>query len=199
MHGLNQIRHGVLLLDDSGAVRFANEVAERILQQQDGLRLKARIGSLGTLSADDPVARAALEGALRSNLHTLATDARHFAHAIPVRRPSGLANYAVQVSYLPESNPYQSGLLVPRAVVFIKDGALVAQPEPAFLQRLYGLTQAEARAALALCDGGSLDAVAAQLNVRLNTLKTHLKNIYVKTSVDSRAALTKLMLSLSVA
>ncbi len=62
---------------------------------------------------------------------------------------------------------------------------------------LRGLTQAEARAALALCDGDSLEAVAIQLNVKLNTLKTHLKSIYAKTSVDNRAALTKLMLSLA--
>jgi DNA-binding CsgD family transcriptional regulator len=75
--------------------------------------------------------------------------------------------------------------------------SLVLQPEPALLQRVYGLTPAEARAALALCDGGSLEAVAAQLNVTLNTLKTHLKSIYTKTSAENRAALTKLMLSLA--
>jgi len=129
-------------------------------------------------------------------LQSVAGEVEHFTHVIPVRRPSGLPNYAVQLSYLPQSNPYQSGA---RAVLFIKDGSMVAKPEPDLLQKAYGLTQAEIRAVLALCDGGGMDAIAAQLNVTLNTLKTHLKSIYAKTSVDNRAALTKLLLSLASA
>ncbi len=124
-------------------------------------------------------------------------DAPHFAQSVLIRRPSGSASFAVQVSFLPETNPYRLGSRTPRAIVFIKDGTLASQPEPLLLQRVYGLTPAEARAAVALCDGGSLEAVAAQLNVKLNTLKTHLKSIYMKTSADNRAALTKLMLSLA--
>ncbi len=198
LQALNRINHGILLLDDKGAVCFANTAAERILQQQDGLRLGDHVGGHRLLRADDPLGEPALARALDSTLRTLEADAKHFAETVLIRRPSGSTSYAVQVSHLPETNPYRLGAAaVPRAVVFIKDGTLVSQPEPGFLQKMYGLTQAEARAALALCDGGSLDAVATQLNVKLNTLKTHLKSIYTKTSVDNRASLTKLMLSLA--
>lgn len=197
LQALDRIRQGILLLDASGGVCFANSTAEQILRQQDGLKLMAAAGTHRTLGTDDPLARTALQRALRSGIATLDTGASHFAQTVLIRRPSGSTSYVVQVSYLPETNPYHLGPQAPHAIVFIKDGTLLSQLEPGLLQRVYGLTPAEARAALALCDGGSLDTVAAQLNIKLNTLKTHLKSIYLKTSADNRAALTKLMLSLS--
>lgn len=195
LHALNEIRQGVLLLNDKGGVCFANAAAERILQCEDGLRLGGQAGANRMLSTDDPLASAALERALRSALQPLEIDPKYCAQTVLVRRLSGSASYVVQISRLPESNPYRAGAITPCAVAFIKDNTLASQPEPGFLQTVYGLTHAEARVALALCDGGSLAAVAAQLNVKLNTIKTHLKSIYLKTSVDNRAALTKLMLS----
>ena len=197
LHALTQIRHGILLLNESGGVEFVNDAAEQILRREDGLRL-TRESATRRLTADSPIARAALEEVLRKNLSAPAAAAAHFAQAILVRRTRGGASYAVQVSYLPESNPYRSASAAPRAVVFIKDDSVTSRLEPDLLQQSYGLTQAEARAALALCDGGGLNAVAAHLNIKLNTLKTHLKNIYFKTSVDNRASLTRLLLSLSV-
>nr|WP_298720496.1 helix-turn-helix transcriptional regulator [uncultured Steroidobacter sp.] len=197
LQALDRIRQGILLLDVTGSVCFANTMAEQILRQQDGLRLIAAAGGHRTLGTDDPLAQPLLERALRCGISTLDGDAIHLAQTVLIRRPSGSTSYVVQVSYLPETNPYHLGAQTPRAIVFIKDGTLLAQPEASMLQRVYGLTPAEARAALALCDGGSLDTVAAQLNIKLNTLKTHLKSIYLKTSADNRAALTKLMLSLS--
>jgi DNA-binding CsgD family transcriptional regulator/PAS domain-containing protein len=197
LQALDRIRQGILLLDARGGVCFANSTAEQILRQQDGLKLVVTGGAHRTLSADDPLAQVTLERAMRSGVSTLDPDSSHFAQTVLVRRPSGSISYVVQVSYLPETNPYRLGAQAPRAIVFIKDGTLLSQPEPNLLQRVYGLTPAEARAALALCDGGSLDTVAAQLNIKLNTLKTHLKSVYLKTSTDNRAALTKLMLSLS--
>ena len=197
LQALDRIRQGILLLDAAGAVCFANSTAERILQQQDGLKLTVSDGAVRMLDADDPLAQSTLERALRASVSTPDAEASQFAQTVLVRRPSGSISYVVQVSYLPETNPYHFDSRTPRAIVFIKDGTLLSQLEPRLLQRLYGFTPAEARAALALCDGGSLDTVAAQLNIKLNTLKTHLKSIYLKTSTDSRAALTKLMLSLA--
>jgi DNA-binding CsgD family transcriptional regulator/PAS domain-containing protein len=198
LHALERIRHGILLLNESGRVIFVNDAADRILQRGDGLRLVRDSAAPPKLTADCPTARAALEQALRINVDSPAADTRHFAQAILARRTTGGASYALQISYLPESNPYRAGSATPHAVVFIKDDLLASRPDPTLLQQSYGLTQAEARAALALCDGGNLDAVATQLNIKVNTLKTHLKSIYVKTSLDSRAALTRLLLSLAI-
>ncbi|MFC4314193.1 helix-turn-helix transcriptional regulator [Steroidobacter flavus] len=197
LEALNRIRQGILLLDQRGCVCFANTMAEQILQRNDGLSLGEIEGSDRTLDTVDSLAQAALERAIQAAISAPQADGTHHTQTVLVRRTSEATHYIVQVSYLPETNPYHLGASAPRAVVFIKADTLVSQPEPGLLQRVYSLTPAEVRAALALCDGDSLDAVAAHLNVTLNTLKTHLKSIYAKTAVDSRAALTKLMLSLA--
>jgi DNA-binding CsgD family transcriptional regulator len=197
LQALDRIRQGILLLDEQARVCFANSTAERILRQEDGLWLGEATGGHRTLDTTDPLAQTALAYAIQAGVRAPEMEASHSAQTILVRRPSGSTSYAVQVSYLPETNPYRLGPQTPRAIVFIRDGTLASQPEAALLQRVFDLTPAEARAAVALCDGGSLETVAAQLNIKLNTLKTHLKSIYTKTSADNRAALTKLMLSLT--
>jgi DNA-binding CsgD family transcriptional regulator/PAS domain-containing protein len=197
LHALNQMRTGILLVNEQGSVCFANAEAERICRQQDGLRLKLGARSLSALHADDPIARSSIRHALRSAVRMDPKDVDHFAHAICVQRPSGLSSYSVQVSALPETSPYQLAHTIPRAIVFIKDCTQVAKPDAAILMQSYGLTSAEARLALVLSDGGSLESVAAELQVGVNTLKTHLKSVYSKMAVNSRAALTKLLVSLA--
>jgi DNA-binding CsgD family transcriptional regulator/PAS domain-containing protein len=196
LHALNQIRTGIVLLDHDTQVCFANAEAERICRLQDGLRLKVGSQSRSALRADDSVAQAALQHAFRTAVGMSANDVEHFAHTIGVQRRSGLPSFSVQVSALPESNPYQQGSNVPRAIVFIKDGAQEQSIDASLLIRTYGLTLAEARLAAALCNGGSLESVAQELKASVNTLKSQLKSVYAKTSVNSRAALTKLLLSL---
>ncbi len=198
LQALDRIRQGILLLDERGAVCFANSTAENILGREDGLKLSGTAATgHRTLDTDDPLAQGALARALQSGVGLAEADATHFAQTVLIRRPSGSTSYAVQVSYLAETNPYRLGSQTPEPSCSSRMARWSLQPEPTLLQRVYGLTPAEARAALALCDGGSLEAVAAQLNVKLNTLKTHLKSIYTKTSADNRAALTKPMLALA--
>lgn len=197
LEALNRIRQGVVLLDGRGGVCFANSLAEEILREKDGLFLGERVGPHRALETDDPLAKSALTRAIQIGVGTPGGETSNDAQTLLVRRQSGAASYAVQVFYLPETNPYRLGAGTPRAIGFIRTAARGPQLEPDLLRRLYGFTPAEGRAALALCDGDSLDAVAVRLNVSLNTLKTHLKSIYAKTAVDNRAALTKMMLSLA--
>ena len=61
------------------------------------------------------------------------------------------------------------------------------------LTALSGLTTAEARVALAVADGGALDAIASELGVYLHTVRKHLSNAYDKTGMRSQAALGALV------
>lgn len=197
LQALNQIRSGILLLDDAGAVCFANTTAEAILRREDGLGLKTQRGSLGLLHSHDLEAQPVLEHILRAAVRISEGAVDHFAHAVAVRRSAGSDHYSVQVACLPESNPYLLDGKVPRAIVFIKDTGQSLRPDGGLLQRVYNLTRTEVRVALAVCDGSSLDQVALHLNVKMNTLKTHLKSIYAKMAVNNRAALFRLMSSLA--
>ena len=62
---------------------------------------------------------------------------------------------------------------------------------------VFGLTMAEARTALQMTQGGSLDEMAARLGVSINTCKTQLQAAYAKTGTHRQADLLKLLLGLA--
>ncbi len=53
------------------------------------------------------------------------------------------------------------------------------------LRRIYNLTPAEARLAVKLLEYPQLKIVAEMLNIKLSTVRTHLKRIYKKTNTNS--------------
>jgi DNA-binding CsgD family transcriptional regulator len=63
----------------------------------------------------------------------------------------------------------------------------------ALLQSLFDLTPAEARVAGLIGNGHTVDEVARDLNVRANTVRTHLKSIFTKTGVGRQADLSGLV------
>ena len=59
----------------------------------------------------------------------------------------------------------------------------------------YGLTASEARLLGALLDGKRLEDAAAQFGVSLNTVKTHLQNVFRKTDTTRQSELLSLVLT----
>jgi len=61
------------------------------------------------------------------------------------------------------------------------------------LMQLFGLTAAEARLARALAAGDTLDAYAAESDLKLPTVKSQLHAVFEKTGADRQAALVRLI------
>jgi DNA-binding CsgD family transcriptional regulator len=66
-------------------------------------------------------------------------------------------------------------------------------PRARLAQERFGLTPSEARVACALSDGKSTAEIAAELGVKPDTVRTHLKKIYGKTGTARQAQLVCLM------
>jgi DNA-binding CsgD family transcriptional regulator len=62
-----------------------------------------------------------------------------------------------------------------------------------FLARAFHLTASEAEVVVQLFDGLSIPVVSARLGVSINTVKTHLKNVFMKCEVRSQGELIKLV------
>lgn len=193
---LDRISSGIVLFAAGGSVVFANTAARKIFAEADGLKLFQAEGSQRLL-AHDAEADRRLADALAAALDHDSIEASHFARCVGVPRRSRALPYSVQFSALPASNEFGHGSGAPQAIAFITDCTTPMRADAAQLQQVFGLTPAEARAALALSDGGSLEETAAGLGVSTNTLKSQLSGIYQKTGVDSRAKLVKLMLALA--
>ena len=64
---------------------------------------------------------------------------------------------------------------------------------PEVLKELYGLTPAQADVACTLYEGRSVEATATALGLSLNTVRSHLKQIFSKCEVQTQAELQHLL------
>ena len=196
---LDQLPHGVLLFSDDGGVSFANRTVRRILEIGDGLRLRQRPDDkdLSDLVAGDRRQQEALDEAIRESIAPDLLSTRHFARAISVSRPSGLAPFVLNFSSLGHANEFGVGHHAPRAVAFLNDSASLCRIDAGLLKSAFGLSGAEACIAELIANGSSNEEIAYARNITVNTVKTQLRHIYEKTGTSSRARLIKLLLNLT--
>ncbi|MFC3127045.1 helix-turn-helix transcriptional regulator [Pseudoroseomonas globiformis] len=187
--GLDAVPQGVAVFDAAGGMRHANRVLEKMAAQRDGLAL----GPEGLLPSDATalanaryalrLALAVAEGRIR-----LLPDGMHFA----IPRPSGRSPFLVQtVPRRDGANGRAAG-----AVMVVTDTAARRLPSALTLQRVLGLTPAEADLAAALAGGRTLAQQALKRQVSRETLKTHLATIRRKTGCRRQSDLVALVLRL---
>ena len=195
---LDRIGAGGLLMGGDRSVLFANRAAKNILAEDDGLSLrKYGVGELGRLFSRDVITQTAIDTALSNAVEPMAQAVPHFAQSVRVCRPSGQLPYSLQFSSLASNNEFGEGMDAPQIIVFISDPDQEIQVDPELLRKTYGLTPAEIRVAVALCQDGDIEEVAAKIFVSVHTVKSQLKQVYQKTGVDNRTRLTKLIVSLA--
>ncbi len=78
--------------------------------------------------------------------------------------------------------------------VFLNDPDLGSASAKDVLKKLYGFTRAEARWASCLLGGLSLEESGERLGITLNTARTHLKRIFLKTSTNRQGELIRVLL-----
>lgn len=198
---LDRLSAGVLLLNAAGQVSFANRAALRIVEEDDGLQLRQLVNRdmPGELVADDPKAHVALSAAIRQAVSPDLLHTEHFSRAVLVPRFSGRQEYVLNFSSLPDHHEFGQGEDGPRAIVFITDSAEPIRLDGELLRKTYGLTPAEIRLAESLTECLTLDETAAALGLSRSTIKTQLQSIYLKTNINNRGKLMRLLMSLSQA
>lgn len=196
---LDRIGSGVLLFNVQGAVTFANRVARRILEEEDGLHLRHRISesALGDILADDTSIQDELTRAIHGAISPDILHTEHFSRAIVIPRPSGRQGYMLSFSTLGTENELGGGNDAPCAIAFLIDGAAPIKLDSELMQRTYGLTHAEMRIAEVLTEGMADKEIAFKLGLSPHTIKVQLRSIYCKTNTNSRTKLMKLLVSLS--
>jgi DNA-binding CsgD family transcriptional regulator len=194
---LDKLKQAVVLFSRDGSVYHANGAAHELFKQGDGLSLTTlgRPTALARLRAADRVQQARLDTSLSAALHADPLEAEHFSLALTISRPSGLPAYALHFSSLPFRNDFGHGAQAPAAIAFVDTGTTVVKVNPDVLQQRYDLRDAELRVAQLATEGLSVENLAEELGISTNTVKTHLKRIYVKTGAKSRSQLVKLVMA----
>lgn len=183
LDGLDQLNVGVLVVDGSGRLIFANSKGEAVLRRAHGLTL--RHGSVMTSNRrlQDMLMREITQAVLFPTRHSQESGG-HLA------LPAGDATQPLMLKVL----PIPAGALPligsrPLASIFIgePDGAASGLKE--LLGQLYGLTPAEARLVEGLLAGDTLQEYANRAGVRIDTARAHLKHVFAKTGAARQAEL----------
>ena len=192
--GLNA---GIAILDAAERVVYANLHAERmvasghVLASGSDQRSKPEGGRV-VLTESHQGQQNELSLLIRS---ARSSHSRHFSKAMVVVQPDGTPLSVIHAAPLLRA----TGSSVAgdgRVILYVYDQSAI-DISPATLERLFGLTPAEANAALQVPRGGTVSEMAARLGVSANTLKTQLKAVYEKTTTHRHVDLLKLLLALS--
>jgi len=192
-HSLDSLPVGMMLLDAQAKLLVRNRAAAELLERRAGLRLDRR----GRLRPERADARTAFERLIAA----AATSARG-----PGTAPAGTLALRRAVSESPllllavPAGEVHTGLLASEGTValFATDPRRQAPTDHPTLRGLWGLSPAEVRVARLLVQGRSLPEIAAALEVRPSTVRTHLNRIFDKTGARRQTELVGL-LSWSVA
>jgi DNA-binding CsgD family transcriptional regulator len=175
-----QLNQGIALIDKGCRVSFANTIAKTICRETDGLSIRG----------DELVATGKPDSTRLSFALRRAVNAGE-GSSMRLDRPSQRRPLSILIKPLPLPAGYLSA---PAALVLINDPHRSAAPPRERLMQAYGLTAAEAVVAQLLLRGNSNAVVAERLNISLETARTHVRRLLVKTGTHRQSDLILVLL-----
>lgn len=181
---------GTLLVEANGHVLSANAVAQDLLSGNGPLLVRDDI-----LRARTPQAARQLLDAISEMARLQSTIADPDCY-VPVALPD--PDRAQPLTLIIRPGPPFGPVSAPlkrTAVIVLRDPAVPAMLSVGDLERLFGLSPAEARLATRLVDGEGLDEAAVALGVSRNTARSQLQSAFTKTGINRQGDLVRLLLS----
>lgn len=179
LHGLGI---GLMLLDERCGLVFANAAAERLLSAMRWFSHAAR-----RVTPVHPAERPRFEAEVAAACRTSGGSGLSPGTILAVEDPID-GSLAVTIAPFRAAGIGLGGERAVAAVVFAPPGEAAALA-PFEIAELYGLSSAEGRLVARLCDGDSLVESAAALGISVNTAKTQLQSIFLKTGHNRQAQL----------
>ena len=186
---LHQLQLGVLLTDAQAKPLFANRMAEHHIAASNGA-LKFSIYGLQTRKPEDAARLCSLVAEAAST-----TAGKGLGAGGEMRIACGDGSF-LQLCVAPLSRECLSSIsAAPSActVIFIARPGSVHLPWRK-VASCYGLTQAEAKLAVQLANGGSLEEATEYLGISIHTARTHLKAVFAKTGARRQSELVAMLL-----
>lgn len=182
LEALERLDAGVFIVDVERRVRYMNSTAERLLREETGLSVLH-----DRLSLQRPAWRDRLSGMLQAVLQEGCAEVVPTVLQMPRHRRLPLV---LEVAPLGPGHAAMAGGQR-AALVLVRDPEISIPIDR--LQALFGLTRTEVAVASALVRGQSLPDMAAQMQVGLETLRTHIKHILLKTGTHRQAEAAALL------
>ncbi|WP_137885809.1 helix-turn-helix transcriptional regulator [Pseudomonas sp. 2FE] len=185
---VDQMAVGTIILDETGKVLQTNQVADRLIQAKDGLKLVNDGLQVGTARDTQEFRRL-----VKQSLLSQKSSNPSVVEALRVQRPSGRADLGIIVRSVPLS-AWSEGKQCPAVVIFISDPEQQSSAPQEIVRALFDFTPAETQLAMLLANGLTLDEASEQLGISRNTARAHLRSTFSKTGVTRQTMLVRLIL-----
>jgi DNA-binding CsgD family transcriptional regulator/PAS domain-containing protein len=185
---VNQMAVGTIILDEAGKVLQTNQVADRLIQEKDGIKLVNDGLQVGTARDTQEFRRL-----VKQSLLSQKSSNPSVVEALRVQRPSGRADLGIIVRSVPLS-AWSEGKQCPTVVIFISDPEQQSTAPQEIVRALFDFTPAETQLAMLLANGLTLDEASEELGISRNTSRAHLRSTFSKTGVTRQTMLVRLIL-----
>lgn len=183
---LNRLPTGVVVVDEETKVVFTNKQGAEFLASRDGLS----IGTNGLVRTNKPKETIELARLIKISVEG---GENSVPHALSVSREDSDRPLSVVVAPLPAG-----GLGQKVAVLLVSAPERQKLPSAETVARLFDLTDAESRLAVALGEGHRIEDAADLMGITVSSARTYLKRIFSKTDVTRQAELVRLLLAAPV-
>jgi CRP-like cAMP-binding protein/DNA-binding CsgD family transcriptional regulator len=185
---LDRLPTGVVLVDQSKKIILANKSAQTIVDQKNGLHIKQNEVHASNLLDNRKLQE--LIGKAANLKNPLAES----GGAVMVSRKSAIHSMPILISPL-RSKEYSYDNRRAAAALFISDPDLEIPAPQELFRKLFGLTPTEARLSSALLQGKNVMQVARELQIKVNTVRSHLKSIFLKTGANRQSELVRILIT----
>jgi len=182
LEGLERSQIAAIVVTGNGIILHANNQAEAMLRAGDAIRSISSQLAAATRSATER-----LTMLIRGAIDTAAGRSGSAGGTVAIPRPNRPPLTVLVAPFRPAQRG--AGAPVPAALLFLRDPEWTSGLAAGPLQELFCLTAAESTIASHLIRGRSLADIAARHNLSLNTVRTHLKNIFAKTGTNRQTEL----------
>ena len=178
---LDRLDRGVVLLDAQGRIVDANSHALHVIRNCNGIRLRA-----GRLAFTDAELEDRMQQAIAGH-----GPAQRLGRAVLAARVRCKGGDPYRIVVRPVPPDVDERKVAFFALLYAPNGLHGISVD--VLHQVYGLTPAQAAVARSLFAGRSVEETAHELDLSLNTVRTHLKQIFTKCEVNSQAELLHLL------
>ena len=182
---VSQLALGTVLIGPKGTIEKMNPVAQYLLELGDGLCIEQ-----GRVTCQAP--------ALNRSLQQLITQAEvkqrpRLAGTLTVPRTH--FRTPLYLTIKPHgTSEFTGDMIAAHNMLFINASEMQVSGSQDALRDMLGLTKAEARLAIEMANGLTLNESAEKLHITSNTARTHLSRIYQKAEINNQTAMVSTVL-----
>jgi DNA-binding CsgD family transcriptional regulator len=191
LKGLDRLVIGLILYDHNAQPVYINPTAKAIINNHPALQLQE-----GDLLLINPVDEKNLRKTIIDTAKIDPDDSWKQSVAIGITHPDvdtplPLLVTPMHAHMITSDLDYEGA----KVAVFLSDPNLQQPISIDSLVSVYYLTPSEAKVAISLANGHSIDQIASNTNHSVNTIRSQLKSVFRKTGVSRQGELIKLLLT----